>query len=317
MLKSKLLLLVSLCIAMSYASAASAAMTLKKIGDHPFCRPPLTSEADLRALVKSQSGDVKIGFAKAGVPELYPAFEEQFPTAKVEPIKVAPGEKLKWMMFRKKGKGPVIITRDVTWGGRAPFDAYRFSIVYNEQNYEFVVPYKCGNFSLRSVTPAPKPVVVQPPVIPPKVEPPPPVAKKKGGFLIDAGIAQQFDPATYGFGRVGYEYLFNDKFSVMGLVGGFARINHSNKHPSEDAFVADVIFEYRLTKRFFVGLGGGFWSGDDGQFDVIADLGFRLSEDDTTALGRTALFFEARSAIDEFDCMRDEGRFGLGVRYRF
>jgi hypothetical protein len=312
MLKNKLVLTIITCLVLGYASTASAAMTLKKVGISPFYRPPLKSEADLRTLVKTRDADLKAGFSKAGNADLYPAFAEQFPTVKIEPIKIMQGETMQWMLFKKKGKGPVAVAKDVTWGGKAPLDAYRFYIVKDQKRYEIVVPYACGNVALKDVTaiaPPPPP----PPVVPPPEKPAAVAPKKVGGFLVDGGFAGIIDPRTYLFGRVGYEYPLMDNLYVMGLIGGFGRIGGDD---GGSAFVADVIFEYRIN-RFSVGLGGGFWSGDDGQFDVIADLGYRLGEDTNTFLGRSTLFFEVRSAIDEMDTMRDEGRLGLGLRYRF
>jgi hypothetical protein len=310
MVKNKLLLMFITCLVLCYASTASAAMTLKKVGISPFYRPPLKSEADLRALVKTKDADLKTGFAKAGNADLYPAFVEQFPTAKIEPIKIKTGETMQWMMFKKKGKGPVAVAKDVTWGGKAPLDAYRFYIIKDQKKYEIVVPYLCGNVALKDVAAIPPPPPPPPPVV---VKPAPVVPKKVGGFLVDAGISTIIDPRTYLFGRVGYEYPLMDNLYVMGLIGGFGRTGGDD---GGSAFVADVIFEYRIA-RFSVGLGAGYWSGDDGQLDIIADLGYRLGEDVSTFWGRTSLFFEARSAIDEMDHMRDEGRFGLGLRYRF
>lgn len=311
MSKNKLVLMFITCLVLSYASTASAAMTLKKVGISPFYRPPLTSEADLRTLVKTKGADMKAGFVKAGYPDLYPAFEEQFPTAKIESIKIRPGETMQWMLFKKKGRGPVAIAKDVTWGGAAPLDAYRFYIIIDQKRYEFVVPYACGNVALKDITAiAPPPKLVVAPSVGKTVVVAP---KPKGGFLMDAGIAQQFDPATYLFGRVGYEYPLMENLYVMGLVGGFGRVSGKN---GGSAFVADAIMEYRWT-RFSVGLGAGYWSGDGGQLDLIADVGYRLSEDPNSMLSRTSVFFEVRSAVDEMDHMRDEARLGLGLRYRF
>jgi hypothetical protein len=311
MVKNKLVLMFITCLVLSYASTASAAMTLKKIGISPFYRPPLTSEADLKKLVKTKGPELKIGFAKAGYADLYPAFEEQFPTAKIEAIKIKPGETVQWMMFKKKGKGPVAVAKDVTWGGKAPLDAYRFYITKDQKRYEIVVPFLCGNVALKDVAeipPPPKPVVP-----PPVVQKPAPVAPKKGGFIVDGGIAGIVDPRTFLFGRVGYEHPLTDNLYVMGLIGGFGRVGGDK---GGSAFVADVILDYRWT-RFSVGLGGGYWSAEGGKFDLIADLGYRLGEDANTFLGRSTLFFEVRSAVDQMDEMRDKGRLGLGFRYRF
>jgi hypothetical protein len=310
MLKNKLVLMIITCLVLSFASTASAAMTLKKVGISPFYRPPLKSEADLRTLVKTKSADLKAGFSKTGNADLYSAFEEQFPTVKIEAIKIQKGETMQWMLFKKKGKGPVAVAKDVTWGGKAPLDAYRFYIIKDQKRYEFVVPYECGNVALKDVTAiAPPP----PPVVPPPEKPVVVAPKPKGGFLVDAGISTIIDPRTFLFGRIGYEYPIMDNLYVMGLIGGFGRVGGDD---GGSAFVADVIFEYRIN-RFAVGLGGGYWSADSGHLDLIADLGYRLGEDTNTFLGKSSLFFEMRSAVDEMDQMRDKGRLGLGWRYRF
>jgi hypothetical protein len=157
-MKKKLSLLLSLCLVMACASSAFAAVTLKRLGDHPFCRPPLTSEADLRGMVEKRGADLQAGFAKAGYGDLYPEFVAQFPTAKVESIKVAPGQRIGWMLFKKKGTGPVTAIKDVTWGGEAAFDAFSFHIDKDGQRYEFMIPGACGNLSLMSVGVAPEPV---------------------------------------------------------------------------------------------------------------------------------------------------------------
>ncbi len=155
-MKKKLLLLLSLCLVMAWASSAFAAVTLKRMGDHPFCRPPLASEADLRALVESKSADLQAGFVKAGSADLYPEFVAQFPTATIETISVAPGTHIEWMLFRRKGTGPVTAVKDVTWGGEEAFDAYSFHIDKDGQRYQFIIPTVCGNMSLLSVGPVPE-----------------------------------------------------------------------------------------------------------------------------------------------------------------
>lgn len=157
-MKKKLFLLLSLCLVVTCASSAFAAVTLKRLGDHPFYRPPLTSEADLRTMVEKHGADLQAGFAKAGYPDLYPEFVAQFPTAKVETIKVAPGERIGWMLFRKKGTGPVTAIKDVTWGGEAAFDAFSFHVDKDGQRYEFIVPGVCGNLSMMNIGVVPEPV---------------------------------------------------------------------------------------------------------------------------------------------------------------
>jgi len=309
MQKKKFVFTVITCLFLGCASTGFGAMTLKRIGVSPFYSPPLRTEANLKTLVETRDSDLRTGFSKAGASDLYPAFAEQFPTTKIESISIQPGETMQWMLFKKKGKGPVLVARDVTWGGDEPFEAFRFYITKDQNRYEFVVPYGCGNVALKDVTAVE--VVAAPVVAPPPVTVVP--QKMAGGFLVDGGLAYTFDPESYAFARIGYEIPLRENWSVIGLVGGFG---HLHGDYGESAFVADALLEYSWT-RFSVGFGGGYWSGDGGQMDLIAEIEYRLSEDTNSMWNRTSLLFEVRSAVDELDTMRDEGRVGLGIRYRF
>ena len=384
MSKKILSLLLISCLTVGFASSAFAASTWKRLGTNPFYKPPLTSVEDLKTLVKSRSADLKTGFTKAGYPDLYPAFVEQFPAATIDTVKVAPGQTFVWLVFKNKATGKVLALKDVTWKGAAAFDAYHFSVDKNGKRYEFVVPFACGNVALKSVAaipppapaavapppapvvaepvkpppppapvvaepvkpppppppvvaapvapppppPPPAPVVVAPVAPPPAPLPPPPVAKRWGGLLADIGFAYQPDPASYLFGRVGYEYPLSDKWYLMGLVGGDIRIAGND---GGSAFTADVLLDYHWHNRLSFGLGAGFWladddddddvdsdsddDGDDGQVDLIAEVGYFLSGDPA---GRNrSLFLEMRSDIENLDDTFDYGRFGVGLRFRF
>lgn len=154
-MKKKLLLLLGVCLVVVYSSSAFAAVMLKRLGNHPFSQPAITTEADLRAMVEARSADIQVGFEQAGMPELYPEFMAQFPKAQIELVQIPPGAQFQWMMFRKNGKGPVKVVRDVTWDGEAAFDAFKFSIEKDGQRYEFIVAALCGNISLSGVNPVP------------------------------------------------------------------------------------------------------------------------------------------------------------------
>ena len=347
MMKRKLFFVLIVCLFWSFVSSAFAATTFKRVGVNPFYRPPLTSEDDLRALVKSRNTHIRTGFAKAGYPDLYPAFSEQFPFAIIDSIKVSPGETFKWMFYRKKGTGPVIVTKDVTWVGAGPLDAYRFYINSKDKRYEFVVLNACGNFALKNITeipapmpaipekaaavpPAPMPVIPEPvppapvpappeavppapmPAAPEAVPPAPiPAAKFPGGPVVDAGFLKLFDPASYLFARIGYEFPLFDKLSLLTFVGGAFRVDGKD---GGSAFIADAILDYHWWNRLSFGLGAGYWSGNDGQVDAIANLGFLVYENPNRF--SSTLFLEARSEVGELDRLH-VGRFGLGMRFRF
>jgi hypothetical protein len=275
------------------------------------------------------------------------------------------------MFFKKKSNGRLVVVRDVTWAGATVFDAYRFDIDKDGQRYEFVVPYACGNFTLRSVGPVPPPpkaaapppppapvakAAPAPPVVPPAppapkavvppappapappppapvvpkpvavaaaapvVPPPPPVAppapapvaKPLGGPVIDVGLSRQLDPANYVFARVGYEVPLTGRLYLLGLVGGQVRWMGND---GGSAFTADVLLDFHWMGNFELGAGVGYWSGNDGQLDLIADAGYLVAG--TPDGGNTSLFLEARLPADELDNVEEFGRVGLGLRFRF
>ncbi|MHB8789723.1 MAG: hypothetical protein ACYDBT_07555 [Desulfobulbaceae bacterium] len=315
MMKRKLILFIGACLVVGLASSAFAAETLKRLGTNPFS-PPMTSEADLRDMVRNNSADLQSGFGKAGSPELFAAFTDQFPTAAVDTIRVAPGERLNWMLFRKnKGKGQVTVLKDVTWGGAEPFEAYRFYIDRDGRRYEFVVPVACGNLSLRSSGPVPvKAAVVPPPapvVVPEPVKEPEVVEERRGGPVVDIGVSRMFDPATYAFGRVGYEYFFAENWSAMGLIGGFVRFEGDDYG---DAFTADALLNYYFTEKMFVGGGVGLWAGDETQADLILNMGYLVYENPSVM--RASIFIEGRCEADNLTSSNST-RLGAGVRFQF
>jgi hypothetical protein len=362
------LLLLAVCLAVGCASSAAAASTWKHLGSNPFYRPSLKSQADLRSLVRDRGRDLKTGFAAAGYPELYPAFMEQFPTATIDSVTIAPGDTFTWIVFKRKGSGRVAVLKDTTWTGTVAFDAYRFTIDQDGKRHEFVVPYACGNVALRGVVPippkpvavvaapapaplpappppapvpqtvqarvapplvvvapppppapvpvAPKPAPVPPvsaPVAPPPFVPPVPVPVPgpRGRLLLDAGLSRQPDPADYVFARVGYEQPLSRKVYVMGLVGGFLRWQGKT---GGSALTADLLLDFHWLDRFSAGFGAGFWTGHDGQVDLLGNIGYRLigGPDDRNL----SLFIETRLPVDELDDPVAFGRFGLGLRFR-
>jgi hypothetical protein len=437
-MKRKLFLVLILCLLGGFLSSAFAASTLKRVNANPFYRPPLTSEAELKEMVKSQNILIKKGFAKAGYPNLYRAFSQQFPSATIDSIKVSPGETFKWMFFRKKGTGPVIITKDVTWGGSGPLDVYRFYIDMKGNRYEFAVLKACGNFALKniikipmaktpatsgkapavSVAPSPsasgKAATVAPALMPGatasgaaggaagstapmpgtsadraatgptaripgtmdsgaagstaqmpgaadsgaagstaqmpgadtaaagSTAPVPGAAdsgaagsmapmpgtvergtaasamttstdKFPGSTVVDVGFSYQNDPASYLFVRMGYEFPLFDKLSLMAYLGGYFRIHG---YEGGTAVIADAMLDYHWWNRLSFGLGAGYWwTGNDGQMDLIANVGVLVFGKPDSF--NSTLFLEARSKANELENLHDQGRFGLGIRFRF
>ena len=50
-------------------------------------------------------------------------------------------------------------------------------------------------------------------------------AKFPGGLVADTGFSYQFDPASYLFARIGYEFPLFDRLSLLAFVGGSFRIH--------------------------------------------------------------------------------------------
>lgn len=405
-MKKQLLGVLGMCLVLTSASSALAAETIKRLGTHPFNRPAMTSEADLRTMVDKNSANLQTGFAKAGDGDLYPEFKSQFPSAKIEAVQVTPGQKLDWMLFRHNGTGPVKAVKDVTWGGDTSFNAFRFSIDKNGQRYMFIVPALCGNLSLMAVGAVPAQVsqvkevkqVVKANQVPvcsmklsntevkcgrvvtvdasrstdldgsvsqvvfqlldstnkvvaEKTDSEAPfiqeftipcgsptytvktvvidnngaksnqsdcvqsiavVNKGRGGPVVDVGLSHQFDPASYVFGRVGYEIPITEKITAMGLVGGFARFDGDDGDGG--VFTADALMNYYFTDKLFAGAGVGFWSGNDGKADLIANAGYLVYEKPDVM--KVSLFVEGRSEADDLFASR-ASRLGAGVRFQF
>jgi len=145
-------------------------------------------------------------------------------------------------------------------------------------------------------------------------------AARRGLFIGDVGFFRQFDPQNYLGLRVGYEYYLNESFSLLGLVGGFPTLTGND---GAGAFVFEALANYHFAQRFFAGLGVGGWitNGDqdkdaeDSQADLIVDVGVRVYGQPHAF--NTSLYFEARSAFDEFDNIGKYGRFGVGLRFGF
>jgi hypothetical protein len=318
-----------------------AAATLKKLGRNPFYKGGAPQAEGVLPILTRMKADVKRGFTKAGAADLYEPFMETLKTAQLQPVDIRPGEGLKWMIYKKKGK--VAVTKNVVWSGKAPFQAYRLVVRHNNRDHEFIIPKICLNISLKEVTDVPK--VMAPPPPPPKEEPKaasppkepepaPPVAAapppgpatpepaadkpkaeaKKGFFVGDVGVLARFDVSAYGLLRAGYRYKFTDQFALTGLLGFAPLIDGDNE--DNPAFLADAIFTYHPAKIIYLGAGVGLWStSKDSKGDLILEVGFPITAEPKGP--NFELFIEGRSAFDQFGDWTKYGRVGGGLRILF
>jgi len=126
------------------------------------------------------------------------------------------------------------------------------------------------------------------------------------------GLSRQFDPANYLTARIGYEHPLTGKLYLQGFVGGALRWMGDD---GGSAFTADALLDWHWLDKYSLGFGAGFWSGNDGQLDLLFDAGYLISG---TPEGRsTELLFEARLPADDLEDSDKYGRYGLGLRFRF
>lgn len=137
------------------STSALASTTLHQLGRSPFYTPPLQDMTDLKNLVQNSGPSIQKGFEKAGYAELYNVFMKEFPTAEIDEIEIGKDEYLMWMLYRKNGKGPVRVAKDVTWANEKPFKAFRLYLDHENKRYEIVIPNICGNFALRAISDVP------------------------------------------------------------------------------------------------------------------------------------------------------------------
>jgi hypothetical protein len=317
-MKLKVLLQAAFLLALSVS--AVQAVTVTDIRRNPFYAPPLTSVSDLKEMMQISQADIQDGLYQAGYPELYQPLMEQFPQATVSRVDYLPGQTFVWMLSKDNGGyGSVRAVNDMTWGGRKRIAAYEFSIHNNGTQYVFAVPLACGNLALKEV-----------------------IGTTTGGgkgqvgclscysfrFVTDAGYLHQSDPGDYLLLRAGIEHSLSERLSFLAMVGGAPHISGTD---GDDALLVDFLLQYDWFRFMFgnqwssafvgVGMGGWITSGndkldaEDTDVDVIANIGARIYGQPETF--NASLFFEARSAVDEFDEIANYGRFGAGLRCRF
>lgn len=327
----------------------NAQVVLIKLGHHPFYQPALTSVTDLMNMVQENKSDIKKGFELAGIADLFHDFMAQLPNAQISKVKLHDGTHFEWMFSRKKGVGPVLIAKNVTWINKAPIIAFKFHIDKSGKRYTFAVPLICSNIALRGVTLAPLAVVSPAKEIVDKMSDTKEVAvlpttkkptEKKAitktksiktkkdispigvvvpktsavplNFLADLGYLHQFDPGDYLTARIGIEKKINKKYSTLGLIGVVPLINGTD---GKTAFVFDLLGEIVFSKSFIdLGLGGWLTKGDKNNKSENSQFDI-ITSIGTIIIGEeddfnVSLFFEARHGLNELNDMHNIRSFG-------
>ncbi len=328
MKKRTILFVLALCIIFGINSVY-AAKKLKRLGRSPFYKGNLTmTSEDVSSIIFEYAKDLQTGFSKSGATELYSPFMEQLKPGALEEVNVYPGEILMWMIY-KKGKR-IRVFNDVEWAGKGPFTAFRYVIQHNDNAYEFIIPKKCINVALKSITvmptseplaavvappPEPEPTPEEPTAPPPTVVAPPPPPPKTCFFVGDVGLLRMDPPPeTYHLPlRAGYMCKVAEQLAVVGLVGGAPLLSGCGDRP---AILGDVLLAFYPVSRFFIGAGAGFWhTSEKSRGDAVVKTGFHLTEN--VDAPNVVLYLEGRSAFDEFDRLSEDGRFGGGIQLHF
>ena len=315
------------------------AQKIKRLGVTPVCTIKNLQADKVYSAVKKNERNLRTGFRKAGVGDLFDPFMDQLRTSKPEAVQIQPGENLEWMIFKKQKL--VGVAKDVVWAGKKPFKAFRTVVRHQDKNYEFIIPAICLNVALKSITDIPKPppppppppkaeAPAPPPPPPPKAEeakpappppPPPPEPAKveepqKGFIVADVGPLMRTDPSVFGLVRGGYMYRFNEKFALTGLLGAAILLHdYNSKYTEYPAFTGDVIFSYYPVNRFFIGVGAGAWfTNSETNLDAIGEIGFHFME--FTKGPNLAIFMEYRNSLKKDNSLPYE-RIGAGIRFFF
>ncbi|WP_136806537.1 hypothetical protein [Desulfosediminicola flagellatus] len=317
---------------------AHSAHALTEFGQNPFNHTSINSADELKTMLMAQETDIRAGMKKAGIGNVSDALYMQLTKMEVTMAEYGKGQRFPWMFYRKGGKGPVRIDKDVVWESDSNFSVYEFHVDKDGKRYTFVVPPVCGNLTLKTVAPAPlmpksalksptPPTPVATPVVKDPAAAPADTMEddtKKGqsGFALvaDIGYLHQLDPANHLLFRFGIEHAYTDNFSVIGLIGVSPKLDGTE---STSALVIDMLANYTFNNAWFAaaGLGGWITDGDsdvdheDTDLDIILNFGRQIYEAPESY--NVQLFVEVRSAVDELDEFDLYGRIGGGVRIRF
>ena len=136
--------------------------------------PPMHSVSDLRLMVNTNRTQISQVLTMAGLGDISAQVLETLTSGQMTEATITPGTHMQWMALKRAGTPDLL--RNVRWAGRESFEAFQFVVSAGGNTYTFVVPKVCGNMSLLSVSPIPRPTVTPPPPpAPPPPPPPPPV----------------------------------------------------------------------------------------------------------------------------------------------
>ena len=81
------------------------ATKIKRLGATPVCKIKNLQADKVYFQVKKNERDLRTGFRKAGVADLFDPFMDQLKASPPETVQVQPGATLEWMLFKKRKIG--------------------------------------------------------------------------------------------------------------------------------------------------------------------------------------------------------------------
>lgn len=148
------LLIIGILILFSVASFA-ATKNLYRLGHRPMIAHSVDSEEALREFIQNHAEEIKAGFTYGGFEDLYEPFMQQITVSELksesfpafDPKSGEAPVHIEWMMFRSSD-GNIKVAKDLNWKVRKEEKVYRFTMVTNCQDYDFIIPAKCANITL-------------------------------------------------------------------------------------------------------------------------------------------------------------------------
>jgi len=147
-------LIIGILILFSVASFAGT-KNLYRLGHRPMLGHGVDTEEALREFVQNHAEEIKAGFTYGGFSDLFEPFMKQFSVSELrmesypafDPKSGEAPVHIEWMMFRSSD-GNIKIAKDLAWKIRKAEKVYRFTMVTNCQDYDFIIPAKCANITL-------------------------------------------------------------------------------------------------------------------------------------------------------------------------
>ena len=128
---------------------------LRDVGRYKFITVKAGAPASeiMNLMLEKYAVDVERGFDLAGSPSLYLPFMDRVRQSAFSERELAVGDTMQWMIFRSQSQVKVI--QDLEWAGQEPLPVYSFTVLSEDNKYEFVMPKSCGNIALQRVESAP------------------------------------------------------------------------------------------------------------------------------------------------------------------